>query len=113
MKGGFQMSGESEKLDLTDVMTELSDEFSSLCQKRHEIGQKEYGAFTFLENDVVRMLCEELADTANYCRMQFVKLRLLQDLFEQDLSAKLTNEQKEKGEITLGIESFKGAGKGW
>lgn len=85
---------------------QFSNDFDLLCQKRHEEGAAEYGQFTFLENDVVRMMAEELADTANYCRMQFIKLLFLQEM----LVAKLDEEgiTGESDEISIGIESFKG-----
>lgn len=85
--------------------------FDQLCQDRHELGAKEYGQFTFLENDVVRMMLEELADTVNYCRMQGIKLLLLQTMLEEELDQKLGKGGEE--DITIGIKSFKGTGEGW
>jgi hypothetical protein len=86
-----------------EAFQEISDAFDTLCQERHNEGQKEYGTFTFLGNDVVRMMMEELADTANYCRYQFIKLMILQDALEQ---------QKAPAEVKF--EGFKGVGEvGW
>lgn len=97
--------------DISDVMEEMSARFDELCQKRHEEGTKEYGQFTFMGNDVVRMMAEELADTANYCRMQFVKLMLLQEVLEERL--RTSDKVDEDDNITIGVKSFRGAKKGW
>lgn len=94
--------------DITHIIEEASEVFDKLCQTRHETGQKEYGEFTFMGNDVVRMMLEELADTANYCRYQAIKLLILQEMLENKLS-----EAGHEDEITIGIKSFKGAGAGW
>lgn len=102
----------SEAVELAEAMKVLSAAFDKLCQERHEAGAKEYGVFTFLENDVVRMLAEELADTANYVRMQFIKIMLLNEAFLADPRLeKLANGEEE---ITIGIGAFKGVGEtGW
>lgn len=104
------MSAQPDSTEFIHAVKEISEAFDTLCQERHEKGQKEYGVFTFLSNDVVRMMAEELADTANYCRMQFIKLMLLQTILEEELSKK-----SDDGEtITIGIQSFKGvADRGW
>lgn len=104
------MSTETESNEVLKIMQELSEGFDELCRQRHEAGAAEYGQFTFLANDVVRMMAEELADTANYCRMQFVKLMFLQGLIEGDLADKADDD----GNITIGVKSFKGTGEmGW
>lgn len=98
----------SEAQDIAEYFAQLSSDFDELCQTRHEAGQAEYGAFTFLENDIVRMMAEELADTANYCRMQFIKLMILQD-------ALVNKFQAENGEVNIdmGAQAFKGTKTGW
>ena len=102
----------SEATELSEVIKVLSAEFDKLAQERHEAGAKEYGTFTFLGNDVVRMMAEELADTANYCRMQFIKLMILNQAFLED--PRLINAADGGDEITIGIGAFKGAGEnGW
>lgn len=90
-------------------LQDLSKFFDELCQKRHEMGEKEYGSFTFMGNDVVRMMIEELADTANYCRYQAVKLLLLQEWLEEELEGKSDAD----GNISVGVQSFKGVGEFW
>ena len=103
----------SEGTELAEVMEIWSASFDKLTQERHEAGAKEYGTFTFLGNDVVRMMAEELADTANYCRMQFIKLMILNEAFLADPRIKDLADGSEE-EITIGIKSFKGAGTiGW
>lgn len=82
--------------------------FSELCAQRQEDGEKEYGSFTWLENDVIRMMAEELADTTNYCRFQFAKLMILQESLMKEIHDKLGDEA-----ATLGVDSFKGVKKGW
>lgn len=92
-------------MKLVDLIKQASDQFDTLCQERHKAGQAEYGSFTFLENDVVNMMLEELADTANYCRYQFIKLAILQNLVADELGDDADD---------IGMGSFKGVGDvGW
>jgi hypothetical protein len=95
-----------EAIEFVGRIKELSEGFDTLCQERHEMGQAEYGRLTFLGNDVIRMMLEELADTANYCRYQAVKLMLIQDKLEEQLAETLVEPGQE--EITIGIKAFKG-----
>lgn len=98
-------------LDVTKAIAEYSVAFDILCQERHEEGAREYGAFTFIGNDVIRMMMEELADTANYCRMQFIKLMMLQHILE---AQRASLGDVTEGDITIGLGSFKGVGEtGW
>lgn len=92
---------------LQDTISHTSELFDKLCQERYDKGAEEYGPFTFLENDVVRMLCEELVDTANYARMQFIKLIMLQN--------QLSEEIQHRPDIVdqHGFGTFKGAKDGW
>jgi hypothetical protein len=100
-----------EEYELLQVMNEYSDQFWELAAKRHEEGAAEYGQFTFLANDVVRMMAEELADTVNYCRMQFIKLMLINNLLvEQVEEAGLSDRMEEVG---IGVKAFKGTKAGW
>jgi hypothetical protein len=55
---------------------ELSLLFDSLCQERHLQGESEYGHLTFLENNTIAMLLEELIDAANYARYTFISIVL-------------------------------------
>lgn len=58
---------------------EIEDDFMQLVEERRETGEKEYGAFKFLEKDTFEMAYEELADFANYALFTFIKLRLLEE----------------------------------
>lgn len=87
-----------EAADLTEAIEAASQAFDQMCQDRHDAGAKEYGAITFLGNDVMRMMIEEMVDVANYARMQVIKLLLLQGMYE---------EQYGTG------DSFKGTKEGW
>jgi len=97
----------TEAETLVAAIEEYSLAFDKLTQERHIAGAKEYGVVTFLGNDVIRMMMEELADTANYCRMQFIKLMMLQHMLEAD-------ERIASGELGKDSNGFKGAGDvGW
>jgi hypothetical protein len=113
--GQTRQMTEDEKAaaDLVDIMNEFGKEFEQLRTARHEHGQKEYGKFTFLENDIIRMMCEELADTANYCQYQYVKLRMLQDLLEEQLGAQGFFKEGQEAQINIGAAAFQGTGVGW
>jgi hypothetical protein len=86
------------------------DEFNELRLNRHHKGQQEYGTFTFLGNDVIRMMLEELADVANYVEYQAAKLLMLQIALEQDGRVKAWAQD---GDIKIGIEAFRGTKEGW
>lgn len=104
----------SEPSNIAVLLDKMAAQFDNLCVERHEVGVKEYGVFTFLENDVIRMMLEELADTANYCRMQAVKLLILQEQLEELLGDKAEKINSEDGELTMGMQAFKGTGEvGW
>jgi hypothetical protein len=72
--------------DLAKLFQSLSDDFDTLCRERHEAGAVEYGTLTFVGNDVIRMMMEEMADTANYARYQYIKLMLLQNFLVEKLT---------------------------
>jgi hypothetical protein len=101
------MPSEDEAKGFVGELEEMAQVFDALCQARHVEGQKEYGAFTFLQNDVVAMMIEELADTVNYCRMQAIKLMILQKGVVQQIGDQPIPTE------TMGMGSFKGAKAGW
>jgi len=76
-----RISGSKVWFDQKEVTKEdidrFGDGFETLRHIRYVKGAEEYGDLTFLDNDIIRMMAEELADTANYCKMQFIKLMLL------------------------------------
>jgi hypothetical protein len=106
-----EMSPE-EVQELQDYLNEKSMQFTTLAAERHQAGAEEYGAITFLENDVIRMMLEELADTANYCRMQAIKLLILQERLESDgrIIGVAMNDAGpgDTIEVELGAQAFKG-----
>jgi len=97
-----------EAENFSNMLNEYAAKFDTLCQERHNAGAAEYGHFTFLENDVLRMMMEELADTSNYCRMQAIKLLMLQEVLEEQLGEKLTGQVSKDGDIQFGAQAFKG-----
>jgi hypothetical protein len=52
------------------------------------------------------MMLEELADTANYCRMQAVKLMMLQDTLEEQIAGGVY--EPDRADIEIGFAAFKG-----
>lgn len=92
---------------LVHVLNRCAEAFDKLCRERHEAGAAEYGQLTFLENDIVRMMLEELADTTNYCRMQAIKLLVLQGVLEEEMREKLETVDTDL-QVNLGAKSFKG-----
>ena len=103
---------ELDAYELSQVLNQAAATFDKLCQERHQEGAQEYGEITFLGNDVVRMLLEELADTANYCKMQAVKLIILQSRMEGEVLPKVSDQNN--GEVQLGWQAFKGTKEtGW
>lgn len=102
------MMNEEELQEIVDSYGLLFEQF---CQAREQKGAEEYGKTTFLGNDVLRMMCEELADTANYAKMQFIKLMMMQAYID-DMADKLPKNPDGKT-VTIGVEAFKGAGFGW
>ena len=72
------------------VIAELEGEFDRLCRERSAMGDRTYGAYNYLDPDVdiLRMLLEEVIDIANYARMIFVRIRVLEmmgGIHEMDL----------------------------
>lgn len=99
------MASDEQAQEAAEYMNELSMRFTHLMAERHQAGQEEYGAFTFLGNDILRMMLEELADVANYCRLQAVKLMILQDTLEEQLGDFVP---EGKHDIEMGFQAFKG-----
>lgn len=101
---------ELDAYEMSQVLNTFAAEFDTLCTERHAKGASEYGEITFLGNDVLRMMLEELADTVNYCRMQAVKLMLLQSRLE----AEVLPNADDDGQVSLGWQAFKGTKpQGW
>jgi hypothetical protein len=92
--------------NLKELFDQFSLQFAELCQARHDDGEEKYGKHTWMGNDLIRMMVEELADTVNYCHYQAVKLMLLQIALDQELEGKLTTDDDDQ--VTLGVKAFKG-----
>jgi hypothetical protein len=93
----------------TDYIQHLSDEFSTLCQLRHEAGAEEYGDVAFLTAPLIRMAAEELADMSNYCRYMYIKLRMMEEYLDAsgaDLSAGTAEEIRGDDSVPFGAAEF-------
>ena len=100
-------AGREEQQDRLDeefgaYLDTLYDRFAELRRQRHLTGQTEYGEFTFLENDMIRMMLEELADAMNYMEMHAVKLMMLHEQMEQTTFA------EHPTGVEIVFQSFKG-----
>lgn len=98
----------SKPEDIQDLIADAATQFIELAAARLTKGQEQYGDFAFMENDVIRMMQEELIDIANYAQMQFIKLSLLQAYLVTRLG---TDQAVSLDEI--GIGTFKGTKEGW
>lgn len=96
----------TDTVDPSELMSQLAMEFDNQCMERHVFGQEKYGPFSFLEKDMIQEAIFELLDCANYMRYQYIKLRMIQLYLAQD--PRLVGLQDEEGNITIGVESFKG-----
>jgi hypothetical protein len=68
----------SENTTKADLIQNFSNEFEMSCKKRMREGAVEYGETAFLEANVIEMAKEEVLDLANYAKMLFIKIRLLE-----------------------------------
>lgn len=68
----------ASEMDNANLLQQLSDEFDTSCQARHEMGEVKYGAGTFLKTDTLQHALDEVTDLANYARYTYIKLRLMQ-----------------------------------
>jgi hypothetical protein len=93
--------------EMTDLIAQLSVEFEQMSQERHNFGLGKYGEFSWLGKDMFEEAIFECVDAANYMRYQFIKLRLLQMAIASD--PRVTKFADDGGEITIGVNSFKGA----
>lgn len=63
---------------MATLVADLSEDFDTECQNRHDMGQKKYGPAKFLEVNSIQMAIEEIVDFANYARYTYIKLRLIE-----------------------------------
>lgn len=66
------------------------------------MGEKKYGAGTWMRVDTLEMLIEELIDMMNYLRFTYVRVRAMQEMLETDKST----ESALEGMEMLGKDSF-------
>jgi hypothetical protein len=94
--------GDAIPTSLAYMLNKYAQHFEEMALERHERGAKEYGQFTFLENDTLEMALEELADLMNYVRYTAIKVMWLRDfLASQAPEANLVPEGKDVGERKL------------
>jgi len=67
---------------LQTLVDEAGVEFDELCRHRMELGREKYGPGKFLTVDTLEEALFELADLANYAKMTFMRIRLLQAQIE-------------------------------
>lgn len=72
-----------EQMATADQIQQLFQLFDKTCAERHAFGAKKYGELDYLDNEVAKMMLEELADVANYARYAFVKVCILIGLLEK------------------------------
>lgn len=65
--------------ELADKINRYSAEFDKACFDKHEMGEQKYGHGTWLGIDTMEHLKDEVVDAANYARMTYIKLCLVQD----------------------------------
>lgn len=87
-----------------DKVNKYSAEFDEMCLDRHEMGAIKYGEGTWQNNDLARMMQEEIVDLANYARYAFIKVALLAELGDLNPPSTLVSEEEIKP--TLGYRSF-------
>ena len=101
------------KMTQDEIVYNLMDEFDDMCKQRHVTGVEKYGANDgFLKNNLFEMIAEEIADVTNYCRYLYVRMRLLDGVFEYASSTHYTNDDEtvSEHEIPPSSSSFVGAG---
>jgi hypothetical protein len=70
------------KDQLKQLTTEAAQEFDGLCGDRMKLGEEKYGPAKWLTVDTLEEALFELADLANYAKMTFMRVRLLQAQLE-------------------------------
>jgi hypothetical protein len=68
-----------------ELFNRLATEIHMLAAARRQVGEEEYGQFAFLRNDTFAMMYEELADLINYAVFTYVKIRIVEGDFEDEL----------------------------
>jgi hypothetical protein len=71
-----------EQLVTTQELEELSDLYEEVCKARHAMGAQKYGPIDFMNNNIAKMLLEELVDIGNYSRYLFIKVSIMVKLLD-------------------------------
>ena len=69
---------------LDQKIQEYFREFEEECRKRMAMGAEQYGPTEFLNRNVLQMAMEELCDMANYAKMKYAKLSLLEEALQEN-----------------------------
>ena len=59
------------------------EDFIAMCNQRLEKGAIEYGPDSYLHNDVIREMEEELVDFANWTYLQWAKVQRVKELWKE------------------------------
>ena len=71
---------------LRSLLSDADEAFIVQCSDRMELGKEKYGPAKFLGVDTLQEAMDEVIDLANYARMTFVKLYLLQGSIQKIVS---------------------------
>jgi hypothetical protein len=71
-----------DKRQLADHVERFGIEFDDACSDRMAYGKEKYGPGKFLVADTLQEAMFELMDLANYAKLTFIRIRLLQVLLE-------------------------------
>ncbi len=64
--------------EFQELLLQADQSFISKCAERMEVGAERYGPLNFLSVDTLEEAMAEVLDLANYARMTYLKLFLLQ-----------------------------------
>jgi hypothetical protein len=67
---------------VAELVQESASEFDELCSHRMKVGEEKYGPSKWITVDTLEEALFELADLANYAKMTFMRIRLLQAQLE-------------------------------
>lgn len=90
----------------TELFEELSEKFFNLRQHRMQQASQE-DMLNFLGEDVIMSMMELLADIANYCDKQFIKLAILQTYLKGELDEKGVDSDN------IGLKAFQRSSEAW
>lgn len=72
-----------DKEQLAKNVERFGIEFDNMCSDRMAYGKEKYGPGKFLMVDTMQEALYELMDLANYAKMTFIRVRLLQEQLEE------------------------------